>query len=367
MPWKECKPMDERLRFVARLLEGEKMAPLCREFGNSRKTGYKLFNRYKDQGLSGLEDRPRTPYRHPNRTPFQVEREILRLKQEYRSWGAPKIRDKLIKLFPAIKPPAVSTIHAILDRHGLVISRKRRRHKAQGTALCKASSPNQLWCADYKGEFRLGNRKYCYPLTITDFHSRYLLSCEAQETTKSTGAFPVFERVFKEFGLPEAIRTDNGYPFAGPHALYGLNRLSVWWLRLGIRIERIKPGNPQQNGRHERMHLTLKKEATKPPSFNFLQQQDRFDHFIEVYNNERPHQSLGGRYPGELYTPSARQYPSRISRITRFMTARSGSPNVGEFVLADEKSTSAWSLPTSMSAFQRSLRMFGLCPLWTLI
>jgi putative transposase len=231
--------MDERLRFVARLLDGEKMAPLCREFGISRKTGYKLFNRYKDQGLSGLEDRPRTPYRHPNKLPFQVEREILRLKQEYPSWGAPKIRDKLIKRFPAVKPPAVSTIHAILDRHGLVKSRKRRRYKAQGTPLSKANSPNQLWCADYKGEFRLGNRKYCYPLTITDFHSRYLLSCEGQESTKSAGAFPVFERVFKEFGLPEAIRTDNGSPFAGPHALYGLSRLSVWWLRLGINIERI--------------------------------------------------------------------------------------------------------------------------------
>ena len=232
--------------------------------------------------MSGLEDRPRTPYRHPNKTPFQVEREILRLKQEYRSWGAPKIRDKLVKLFPAIKPPAVSTIHAIPDRHGLGISRKRRRHKAQGTMLSIAISPNQRWCADYKGEFRLGNRKYCYLLTITDFHSRYLLSCEAQENTKSTSAFPVFERVFKEFGLPEAIRTGNGYPFAGPHALYGLSRLSGWSLRLGIKFERIKPGNPQQNGRHERMHLTLKKEATKLPSFNFLQQQDRFDQFIDV-------------------------------------------------------------------------------------
>ena len=308
MPWKKCNQMDERLRFVARLLDGEKMAPLCREFGISRKTGYKLFNRYKDQGLSGLEDRPRTPYRHPNKLPFQVEREILRLKQEYPSWGAPKIRDKLIKRFPAVKPPAVSTIHAILDRHGLVKSRKRRRYKAQGTPLSKANSPNQLWCADYKGEFRLGNRKYCYPLTITDFHSRYLLSCEGQESTKSAGAFPVFERVFKEFGLPEAIRTDNGSPFAGPHALYGLSRLSVWWLRLGINIERIKPGNPQQNGRHERMHLTLKGETTKPSAFNFLQQQDRFDQFIEVYNNERPHQSLNGQYPGELYTPSPREY-----------------------------------------------------------
>ena len=159
-----------------------------------------------------------------------------------------------------------------------------------------------------KGEFRLGNRQYCYPLTVTDYRSRYLLACESLASTKAPGAFPVFERVFKEFGLPATIRTDNGVPFASPHALFGLSRLSVWWLRLGIAIERIKPGHPQQNGRHERMHLTLKKEATKPPGFNFLQQQERFDAFIEVYNHERPHQALGGMYPGELYTPSAREY-----------------------------------------------------------
>ena len=308
MPWKECNAMDERLKFVARLLDGEKMAVMCREFGISRKTGYKIFNRYKDFGIRGLEDRARSPYRHPNKTPFQVEKAILRIKREHRSWGAPKIRDKLIKEFPVIKPPAASTIHAILDRHGLVKRRKRRRYKAQGTDLRHAQVPNALWCADYKGEFMLGNRKYCYPLTITDYRSRYLFACEGLESVKETGAFPVFERVFREYGLPTAIRTDNGVPFASPHALYGLSRLSVWWLRLGISIERIKPGHPEQNGRHERMHLTLKKEATKPASFNFLQQQGRFDEFTEVYNNDRPHQGLGGMYPGEVYTPSAREY-----------------------------------------------------------
>jgi len=299
MPWNECNRMDERLRFVARLLDGEKMAVLCQEFGISRKTGYKIYNRYKDYGLRGLEDRARSPYRHPNQLPFQVETAILRLKREHPSWGAPKIREKLIKVYPVIRPPAASTIHAVLDRHGLVARRKRRRHKAQGTELSEARFPNALWCADYKGQFRLGNRKYCYPLTITDYRSRYLLACEGLESTKETGAFPVFERAFKEFGLPAAIRTDNGVPFSSPHALFGLSRLSVWWLRLDIAIERIKPGHPQQNGRHERMHLTLKKEATKPPSYNFLQQQSRFDDFIEGYNNERPHQALGGKYPGD--------------------------------------------------------------------
>ena len=207
-----------------------------------------------------------------------------------------------------IHPPAESTVHAVLDRNGLVKRRKRRRRKAQGTALSHAVAPNGLWCADYKGEFLLGNKQYCYPLTITDYRSRYLLSCEGLDSTKSELAFYVFEQAFKEYGLPDAIRTDNGIPFASPNAFFGLSRLSIWWLKLGINIERIKPGHPEQNGRHERMHLTLKKEATKPASFNFLQQQSRFDDFQTIYNNERPHQALGGQYPAEVYTPSARSY-----------------------------------------------------------
>jgi len=308
MPWKECRPMDERLRFIARLLEGEKMAPLCREFGISRVTGYKIFNRYKECGLDALNDRSRRPYRQANKLPFQIERTILGIKREHPSWGAPKIRDKLIRQYPMIKPPAISTVHAVLDRNGLVKRKKRRRYKAKGTALAAAHDPNGLWCADYKGEFMLGSKQYCYPLTITDYRSRYLLACEGLESTRSQFAFSVFEQTFKEFGLPKAIRTDNGGPFASANALFGLSKLSVWWLRLGIQIQRIKPGNPQQNGRHERMHLTLKKEATKPASFNFLQQQERFDQFIRVYNNERPHQALGGAYPGDVYTPSARGY-----------------------------------------------------------
>jgi putative transposase len=300
--------MDERLRFVARLLDGEKMALLCREFGISRPTGYKVFNRYKDLGLEGLLDRTRRPYRHANRLPFQVERTIVTLRQEHPTWGAVKIREKLIRDFPIVPTPAKSTVHAVLDRHGLIQTRKRRRYKAQGTPLSSTNSPNGLWCADFKGEFMLGNRRYCYPLTISDYSSRFLLACEGLESTQSTFAFAVFERVFKEYGLPQAIRTDNGVPFASPNALFGLSRLSVWWLRLGINLERIKPGHPQQNGRHERLHLTLKKEATKPASYNFLQQQCRFDDFMEVYNSQRPHQALNGHYPAELYTPSPRTY-----------------------------------------------------------
>ena len=308
MPWKECRPMDERLRFIARLLEGENMSSVCREFGISRVTGYKIFNRYKDCGLDALCDRSRRPYRQANKLPFQVERSILGLKREHPSWGAPKIRDKLIRDYPMIKPPAISTVHAVLDRNGLVKRRKRRRYKAEGTTLSAAYEPNGLWCADYKGEFMLGNKRYCYPLTISDYRTRYLLACEGVESTRSDLAFAIFERVFKDFGLPRAIRTDHGIPFASPNALFGLSKLAIWWLRLGIQIQRIKPGHPQDNGRHERMHLTLKKEATKPASFNFLQQQERFDRFMDVYNNERPHQALKGAYPGELYTPSARVY-----------------------------------------------------------
>src|SRR6266566_5914023 len=194
--------MDERLRFVARLLDGEKMAALCREFDVSRKTGYKIFQRYKDCGFEGLTDRSRRPYRHANQLPSLIEKLIVQLKRERPSWGAPKIREKLRRLHSDVQTPAISTVHAVLDRHGLVSRGRKRRYKAQGTMLSKPRLPNDLWCADYKGEFMLADRRYCYPLTISDFASRYLLSCEALSTTKEAYAFTVFERVFKDFGLP---------------------------------------------------------------------------------------------------------------------------------------------------------------------
>ena len=315
MPWMECKVMDERIRFIARLLDGEKMAPLCRSFGISRKTGYKIFDRYKTMGIEGLTDRSRRPYRQANRLPFQIESLIVNLKKDQPSWGAPKIREKLRRLYPDIHTPAVSTVHAVLDRNGLVKRRRKKRFKAMGTGLAGSKAPNDLWCADYKGEFMLTDKRYCYPLTITDHKSRYLLACESLPSTKESFAFPTFERVFKDFGLPSAIRTDNGVPFASPNALYGLSRLSVWWLRLGIRVERIKPGNPQQNGRHERMHLTLKQETTKPAGDNFLQQQARFDDFIDYFNKERPHQALNMKMPAECYQTSHRAYKGLL-RLT---------------------------------------------------
>ena len=308
MPWKECHIVDERLRFVARLLDGEQMSGLCQEFGISRKTGYKIYDRYKDHGVLGLTDRSRRPYRHANQLPEAIETQIVRLKREYPTWGAPKIRERLRRKYPDLRCPASSTVHAVLDRHGLVERRLRRRYKAKGTALSRPGQPNELWCADFKGEFQLADRRSCYPLTITDFASRYLIRCEALTSTKTPTAFTVFERAFQEFGLPRAIRTDNGLPFGCGNALYGLTRLSVWWLRLGIGIERIKPGHPEQNGRHERMHLTLKREATKPAAPNFLQQQARFDAFVARYNDERPHEALAMRVPADDYVRSPRPY-----------------------------------------------------------
>jgi len=300
--------MEERMRFVLRLLDGETMSGVCREFGISRKTGYKIFDRYRQQGLEALSDRSRRPVRYANQLPEAIERMIVRAKQDKPHWGARKIRELLVRrLTGDVRLPATSTIHAVLDRHGLV-KRMRSRHRATGTPLSSGAQPNDLWCADFKGEFKLGNGRYCYPLTVTDHASRYLLLCEALESTREETAITAFEQLFRERGLPGAIRSDNGVPFASPNGLYNLSKMAVWWLRLGIAIERIKPGRPQQNGRHERMHLTLKQEATRPAGMNSLQQQGRFDTFVAEYNDERPHEALGMNVPAQAYAPSPRTY-----------------------------------------------------------
>ena len=220
------------------------------------------------------------------------------------------MRELLVrKLDGDVRIPARSTVHAVLDRHGLVAhARRRHRFKAEGTELSQALSPNDLWCTDFKGEFKLGTGRYCYPLTVTDQASRFLLACEALESTKEAPVIRAFVRLFKERGLPSAIRSDNGLPFASPNGLYNLSRLSVFWLRLGVAIERIRPGNPQQNGRHERMHRTLKAETTRPAGANILQQQARFDAFLREFNTERPHEALAMKAPADLYAPSSRAY-----------------------------------------------------------
>lgn len=249
--------------------------------------------------------------RYANQLPDQIERTIVRLKKDKPHWGARKTRELLVRrLAGDVRIPAKSTVHAVLDRHGLVSqARKRNRaNKAVGTALSQAARPNDLWCADFKGEFQLGNRQYCYPLTVTGQASRMILMCEALETTRELPVIEAFVRLFRERGLPEAIRSDSGLPFASPNGLYNLSRLSVFWLRLGIAIERIRPGQPQQNGCHERMHRTLKAETTRPPGVNSLQQQAMFDAFMSEFNAERPHEAIQMKAPAELYQPSSRAH-----------------------------------------------------------
>lgn len=308
MPWKECRKMDEKLRFVSRHLDGESISALCREFGISRVTGHKIISRYKDSGIEAFTDRSRRPYKLANKLPMQVEALIVRIKKEFPTWGAPKIRERVASHYPAVTTPAKSTVHAVLERHGLVKRRRQRRPRLNGTELLASYAANDLWCVDYKGEFMLGDRRYCYPLTVTDFSSRYLLCCEALRSTRGPLAFTVFEYLFREYGLPQRIRSDNGAPFSSAHALHGLSRLSVWWLRLGIQIERIKPGNPQQNGRHERMHKTLKEATTRPPAQNMVQQQEKFEQFVREYNFERPHEALAMKTPASQYRHSIRPY-----------------------------------------------------------
>ena len=315
MPWKESCVMSERMKFLFRLEDGEKMSDLCREFGISRKTGYKILDRYRKRGLDGVFDESRRPINNPNKTSESVESLILNLKSRHPTWGAGKLREYLLRKNSTVKFPSKNTFHNILLKHDLVKTRRKRIYRATGTNLRSTKHPNDLWCADYKGEFRMKNNKYCYPLTITDHKSRYLLSCEGLESTKLGGAYSVFESVFEQYGLPLSIRTDNGVPFSCPTALLGLSKLSAWWLRLGIEIERIRPGNPQENGRHERMHLTLKQDLLRTPSKNILKQQEVFDDFIYTFNHERPHEGLENETPASVYKSSPRKYTGVLPEV----------------------------------------------------
>jgi transposase InsO family protein len=312
VPWKESCPVSERMRFVVRLERGERMVDLCREFGISRKTGYKLLKRFQAFGATGLFDEPRRPERIPHRTVPELEALIVEARQDHPTWGPKKLRAWLGNENPSLKLPVPSTIGDLLKRRGLVEPRRRRRtaplHEGP---LQQGLQPNDVWCADFKGQFRLRSGPYCYPLTITDQCSRFLLACEALEGTTCEPARAVFTLAFREHGLPLVIRTDNGTPFAST-GLAGLSRLSVWWMRLGIRPERIEPGHPEQNGRHERMHLTLKKEATRPAAASQLQQQERFDRFVHQFNYVRPHEALDQRSPATVYVPSVRTLPTRV-------------------------------------------------------
>jgi transposase InsO family protein len=308
MPWKECDAVSERMHFVSRLLNEEKMADLCREFKISRKTGYKIFNRYKNEGLDGLKDQCRKPKKRPNQTSSVVTDLILDLRKDHSTWGAPKIKSYLEARHKKSLIPACSTIHVILKRHDLVVSKKRRTtYRSTGTDLEEVTDPNQLWCTDFKGQFRMGNASYCYPLTITDQFSRFLIECEGMSRISEVECLRVFEDIFCEYGIPDAIRSDNGVPFAS-RSFFGISKLSLFWARQGIRIERTQPGCPQQNGRHERMHRTLKAETTKPVGSNLLTQQEKFEIFKDLFNNERPHQALKMKPPASQYKKSKKKF-----------------------------------------------------------
>jgi putative transposase len=304
------------MQFLARLQAGERMTDLCREFGISRKTGYKVQARFEAVGSAALQDASRAPKRVANRTSGEIRELLLAARREHPTWGPRKLRAWLMLKQPGLVLPAASTIGDLLKREGMVERRRRRRSTPPWAGgRFEPQGPNELWCADYKGQFRLGNRQYCYPLTITDRFSRFLLGCEALESIHTSSAQATFEAVFREHGMPRCIRTDNGAPFAS-RGLHGLTRLSVWWLRLGIRHERIEPAHPEQNGQHERMHLVLKQQTTRPAAPTLLQQQERFDSFIDEYNDERPHEALGQTPPARHHARSPRTYPNRLPELT---------------------------------------------------
>lgn len=289
------------------------MTELCERYGVSRKTGYKYLQRFEQSGAEGLKDLSRAPLSCPHKTSSEVERLVLRVKAKHRHWGARKIRKVLERGHPRLVLPAKSTIGDMLNRHGLVKhKRRRRKNKHPGTVEAQADSPNQIWPVDFKGQFRTQDGEYCYPLTITDLHSRYLLRCVGLPNIRTEGVMPEFERLFREVGLPDAIRSDNGAPFASS-AIHGLCQLSVWWMKLGIVHQRIHPGSPQENGAHERMHRTLKQETTRPPKANMKAQQRRFNSWRKEYNELRPHETLEDETPASLWAPSNRPFPKKLS------------------------------------------------------
>jgi transposase InsO family protein len=306
--------MEERLRFVHDAFSDRfTMSELCARYGVSRRIGYKWLERFEAEGRPGLKDRSRAPHHCPHRVAPPTAKLLVAARRAHPHWGARKLLVILAARHPEIAGwPAPSTVADLLARRGLVQHRRRRRHPVHpGVVPATTAAPNDLWTADFKGEFRTGDGHYCYPLTIADHHARFLLSCRGLLSTKTVTARPVFERTFREYGLPLAIRTDNGVPFA-TQALHGLSFLNVWWMRLGIVHQRIHPGCPQENGAHERMHRTLKRQAIKPVRRTCAAQQRNFDAFRREYNTERPHEHLGQATPASCYDSSPRPFPERL-------------------------------------------------------
>jgi transposase InsO family protein len=314
MPWKASSVMEEKLRFIFEYERKEStMGELCSQFGISRETGYVVLRRFRQYGLRGLEELDRAPQRHPNQTSAELERTVLELRQAHMRWGPRKLKRILERDHAGRAWPATSTLGEIIKRAGLVVPRKKRRRAAPYTEpLAHAMESNRVWCADFKGWFKAGDGTRVDPLTISDAWSRYLLRCHAVEKTDTERVRAVFEAAFREYGMPQAIRTDNGAPFASA-ALRGLSRLAVWWIKLGISPERIEAGHPEQNGRHERMHRTLKQDLQ--PGRDWRAQQRQLDQFRQDYNQLRPHEALGMQTPAALYAPSPRSYPERVPEV----------------------------------------------------
>jgi len=305
--------MEQKLRFIFEYEQGDRtMTELCQRQEISRETAYVWLRRYRATGMAGLAERNRAAQRHPNQTPDEIERMVLELRQAHMRWGPRKLKRVLERDEPGRAWPAVSTIGTLLKREGLVVARRKRTRTAPySEPLAHANQANRVWCADFKGWFRTGDGQRIDPLTISDAYSRYLLRCQAVEKTDTPKVQAIFEAAFREYGMPEAIRTDNGPPFASS-AVAGLSRLAVWWIKLGITPERIAAGHPEQNGRHERMHRTLKQEAAQPPAENRRKQQRALDCFRQEYNEVRPHEALQMRTPASVYQPSARAFPARL-------------------------------------------------------
>ena len=305
--------MEEKLRFVFEYEQGHRsMTELCARYEISRETGYVWLRRYRAMGVSGLVERSRAALRCQNQTAAEIEEMVLDLREAHMRWGPRKLKRVLERDEPGRRWPAASTIGELLKREGLIVGRRKRRRTAPYTEpLAHADGPNRVWCADFKGWFRTGDGRRIDPLTISDAHSRYLVKCHAVTKTDTPRVQAIFEAAFREYGMPEAIRTDNGAPFASS-AIAGLSRLAVWWMKLGIVPERIEAGHPEQNGRHERMHRTLKQEVAQPPAANWREQQRWLERFRQEYNQVRPHEALQMQTPAAVYEPSPRSFPARV-------------------------------------------------------
>jgi transposase InsO family protein len=317
MPWKETSAVNERIKLISEYLEGQwSITDLSRAYGVSRKSIYKWIRRFETDSIDGIKERSRAPLSHPNAIGPEITEMIIQEKLRHQNWGPKKIVVRLQTLFPDLQWPVASTAGEILKRHGLVKRRRiRRRTPSYTEPFLECQDSNAVWSADFKGQFQTGDGKTCYPFTLTDNFSRYLLACRGLRRPSSSATQPWLEWAFREYGLPRAIKTDNGAPFASV-ALGGLSTLSVWLVKLGIRPERIDIGHPEQNGRHERMHRTLKAETTRPPKQNLQGQQQAFDKFVREYNEIRPHESLGQKPPASFYESSSVAYPSKLPEVT---------------------------------------------------